>query len=464
MSAATKMRRRTRHSSMSEQASKVSTEMAEAKETSDVTRTASSTEGVFVLDNQPDANEMEAWMRIFEKNCLHDFEKQMRREVQPDYKKTTTFAFLDITPFCRNAAEAMVHDTFTACFESQDRVRWDNTFYLFPLQAFGTFVRYCILLPIRILIIFCGLLLTAFLLALSRCVSPARKQKLEDLSMTVVNGSFLWSWCAVVLEKGELPPREPGQIYVCNHSSVIDITMLLRRQKFSLTGQKHTGVIGFFQKHVLHVLGCLWFDRMEAKDRSLVSKAIREHSMDVTKPPLLVFPEGTCVNNEYVVMFKRGAFELGKSIVPVAIKYNKVFVDAYWNSREQSFVKHLIRLMTSWAVVCEVSYLDPQYRMPGESAIAFGTRVKELIAKEAGLKPVPWDGLLKYFKPRPEYKRNRQNIYAKMVQQRFGNAPNKPQKGDPPHAKGSSAAEAGQKRTSGNGEFENIPEETKATQ
>lgn len=24
-----------------------------------------------------------------------------------------------------------------------------------------------------------------------------------------------------------------------------------------------------------------------------------------------VFPEGTCVNNEYVVMFKRGAFELG---------------------------------------------------------------------------------------------------------------------------------------------------------
>jgi 1-acyl-sn-glycerol-3-phosphate acyltransferase len=27
-----------------------------------------------------------------------------------------------------------------------------------------------------------------------------------------------------------------------------------------------------------------------------------------------VFPEGTCVNNEYVVMFKRGAFELGMSL------------------------------------------------------------------------------------------------------------------------------------------------------
>ena len=31
--------------------------------------------------------------------------------------------------------------------------------------------------------------------------------------------------------------------------------------------------------------------------------------------PLLIFPEGTCVNNEYVVMFKRGAFDLGESLL-----------------------------------------------------------------------------------------------------------------------------------------------------
>lgn len=48
----------------------------------------------------------------------------------------------------------------------------------------------------------------------------------------------------------------------------------------------------------------------------------------------------------YVVMFKQGAFVLGRSIVPVAIKYNKVFVDPYWNSRKMSFATHLFRLMT----------------------------------------------------------------------------------------------------------------------
>jgi glycerol-3-phosphate O-acyltransferase 3/4 len=32
-------------------------------------------------------------------------------------------------------------------------------------------------------------------------------------------------------------------------------------------------------------------------------------------------------------MFKRGAFELDAVVHPVAIKYNKIFVDAFWNSR-----------------------------------------------------------------------------------------------------------------------------------
>jgi len=32
-------------------------------------------------------------------------------------------------------------------------------------------------------------------------------------------------------------------------------------------------------------------------------------------------------------MFKRGAFEMDAVVHPVAIKYNKIFVDAFWNSR-----------------------------------------------------------------------------------------------------------------------------------
>ena len=52
---------------------------------------------------------------------------------------------------------------------------------------------------------------------------------------------------------------------------------------------------------------------------------------------------GTCVNNEYCVMFKSGAFKLGATVCPIAIKYNKIFVDAFWNSKRQSFSAHLVR-------------------------------------------------------------------------------------------------------------------------
>lgn len=73
-----------------------------------------------------------------------------------------------------------------------------------------------------------------------------------------------------------------------------------------------------------------------------MAERMKQHVQAADTTPLLIFPEGTCVNNEYCVMFKRGAFDLGATVCPVAIKYNKVFVDAFWNSKRQSFTAHLV--------------------------------------------------------------------------------------------------------------------------
>ena len=54
-------------------------------------------------------------------------------------------------------------------------------------------------------------------------------------------------------------------------------------------------------------------------------------------------------------------------------------------------------LMTSWAVVCDVYFLEPQSQKPDESAQEFAERVQHLIAKKANLKVAPWDGYLKYY-------------------------------------------------------------------
>jgi glycerol-3-phosphate O-acyltransferase 3/4 len=43
-------------------------------------------------------------------------------------------------------------------------------------------------------------------------------------------------------------------------------------QAFAAVGQKHVGFVGFMQQTVLKSLGCLWFERNEQRERSLVAK------------------------------------------------------------------------------------------------------------------------------------------------------------------------------------------------
>ena len=55
------------------------------------------------------------------------------------------------------------------------------------------------------------------------------------------------------------------------------------------------------------------------------------------------------------------------------------------------------KLMTSWAVVCDVYFLEPQKKGKDESAQQFAERVQRLIAERAKLQIAPWDGYLKYY-------------------------------------------------------------------
>jgi len=123
---------------------------------------------------------------------------------------------------------------------------------------------------------------------------------------------------------------------------------------------------------------------------------------DANKLPILIFPEGTCINNSAVMQFKKGSFEVGGVVYPVAIKvsrrnlgfvslnyfgsslntynlfslqYDPRFGDAFWNSSEQSMLQYLYMMMTSWAIVCDVWYLPPMYRLEGEPSIDFANRV-----------------------------------------------------------------------------------------
>ncbi len=99
-------------------------------------------------------------------------------------------------------------------------------------------------------------------------------------------------------------------------------------------------------------------------------------------------------------------------INPIAIKYNKVFVEGYWNSRQESFQAHLFRIMTSWAMVVDVWFMDPVCIAPGETGALFAQRVQRMIAARAGLKAVDWDGYMKYWRPSDKFIQKRQESLA----------------------------------------------------
>ena len=140
--------------------------------------------------------------------------------------------------------------------------------------------------------------------------------------MTVYAQSLMLSWGAVVSYHGVRPRYKKNQVYVANHSSMIDYVLLLGVHPFAVVGQLHGGLVGLFQKNVLSTLDCLWFDRKATGDRMLVRQQIESHVSNPDVAPLVLFPEGTCVANRHTVMFKKGAFELENcEVYPVAFKY-----------------------------------------------------------------------------------------------------------------------------------------------
>lgn len=323
-------------------------------------------------------------------------------------------SFFDVAlPLIRQGYTAMVDDSFTRCFKSKKIVYWNWNIYLFVAWILGVVVRYGILLPVRLAAFLCGFLIFFLTFPLVHifkfALGEAREQQLKVLLIQFLASAFVASWHGVVRFHGIRPGSGSGGgkhrqgIFVANHSSMIDFIILLQSHPYAVVGQKHLGWVGFMQDKVLSALHCVWFNRGESEDKKTTAERMVKHIRDPSNArfPLLLFPEGTCVNNEYVIQFKKFVFELGVPIFPVAIKYNKVFVDAYWNSREQSFHYHLFRLMRSWAVVVDIWFLDPQMIRPGESGADFAMRVQHMIAARANLKPVAWDGYMKHYMPPP---------------------------------------------------------------
>ncbi|XP_015191182.1 PREDICTED: glycerol-3-phosphate acyltransferase 3 [Polistes dominula] len=326
--------------------------------------------------------------------------------------------------YIRAGVEAIIEDEVTSRFEAEELKNWNlltrtNRHYEFiswkltVIWMFGFFMRYCFLLPLRILICCIGVMWLTLCTAVVGYVPEGSFKRWLNYKVSIMCFAVLSSALSSVITYHHPENRPVRGICVANHTSPIDVLVLMCDNCYSLIGQRHGGFLGILQRALARASPHIWFERSEVKDREAVARRLKEHVSDPTNPPILIFPEGTCINNTSVMQFKKGSFEVGGVIYPVAIKYDPRFGDAFWNSSRYSMLQYLYMMMSSWAIVCEVWYLPPMYRNEGETGIDFANRVKSVIARQGGLVDLQWDGQLKRMKPKKEWREKQQEEFSK---------------------------------------------------
>ncbi|XP_023409066.1 glycerol-3-phosphate acyltransferase 3 isoform X3 [Loxodonta africana] len=294
------------------------------------------------------------------------------------------FELSDVFYFSKKGLEAIVEDEVTQRFSSEELVSWNlltrtnvNFQYislrLTMVWVLGVIVRYCVLLPLRVTLAFIGVsFLVIGTTLVGQLPDSSFKNWLSELVHLTCCRICVRALSGVIrYHKRQYRPQKGG-ICVANHTSPLDVFILATDGCYTMVGQANGGLMGIIQRAMVKACPHIWFERSEIKDRHLVTKRLREHIADKKKLPILIFPEGTCINNTSVMMFKKGSFEIGGTIHPVAIK-------------------------------------------EGEDAVRFANRVKSAIAVQGGLTELSWDGDLKRAKVKDIFKEEQQKNYSKMI-------------------------------------------------
>ncbi|CAD25750.1 1-ACYL-SN-GLYCEROL-3-PHOSPHATE ACYLTRANSFERASE [Encephalitozoon cuniculi GB-M1] len=286
-------------------------------------------------------------------------------------------------------SHTLENDDFTRCFQPVSTIEMDTSgiFYTFSFV-----IRYFILFPIRL--VFLALCVMIFLLMVLRAAFTKKSIHLESALMFAAK-SLTLAMNARIKHLGEKKKLSEPHIYVANHTSFVDLFLLSsHRFPHACVSERHGGLFGFLFKSILIRNGSIAFKRSEKIDRQLVVEKVKEHVWS-GGAPMLIFPEGTCVNNKFSVLFQKGPFELGVAVCPVAIRFQRRLFDPYWNRRSHGFTMHMFYLMTRWRLEAEITWMEPVRIMKDETSTQFSHRVKTIISKEAGLRNTLWNGFLK---------------------------------------------------------------------
>ncbi|KAI3737025.1 hypothetical protein L2E82_27019 [Cichorium intybus] len=188
--------------------------------------------------------------------------------------------------------------------------------------------------------------------------------------------------------QSEEEDERPGVI-ISNHVSHMDILYHMSSSFPSFVAKRSVGklpLVGLISK----CLGCVYVQR-ESKSSTtkgvsaVVNERIQEAHENKSAPMMMLFPEGTTTNGDYILPFKTGAFLAKAPVLPVILKYPYERFSPAWDSI--SGVRHVILLLCQFVNNMSVIRLPVYYPSQEEkdNPKLYAENVRRLMAREGNL-------------------------------------------------------------------------------
>lgn len=182
--------------------------------------------------------------------------------------------------------------------------------------------------------------------------------------------------------------ERPGAI-VSNHISYLDILYHKSSSFPSFVAKRSVAklpLVGLISK----CLGCVYVQR-ESKSpdfkgvSGVVNERIREAHQNKSAPIMLLFPEGTTTNGDFLLPFKSGAFLSGAPVQPVILRYPYQRLSPAWDSI--SGARHVILLLCQFVNYLEATWLPVYYpsQQEKDDPRLYAENVRRLMAHEGNL-------------------------------------------------------------------------------
>ncbi|KAI4336901.1 hypothetical protein L6164_015376 [Bauhinia variegata] len=180
----------------------------------------------------------------------------------------------------------------------------------------------------------------------------------------------------------------PGVI-ISNHVSYLDILYNMSSYFPSFVAKRSVAklpLVGLISK----CLGCVYVQR-ESKSpdfkgvSAVVTERIQEAHQNKSAPIMMLFPEGTTTNGDYLLPFKTGAFLANVPVLPVILRYHYQRFSPAWDSI--SGVRHVILLLCQFVNYMEVTRLPVYYpsQQEKDDPKLYANNVRRLMASEGNL-------------------------------------------------------------------------------